>query len=453
MKVKTVPIEPPHKLRPTDEPLDAPGPASADPAPLLAWRSALAARALPLALLGCAAALAAVATAQSWTAGLLAGLGALTAAAGAYALGTATSAGERFRDDASEASGALDILAALPDAAMLVSANGIVAGTNHPLAALFPNARADMPVSHACRSPELLQALETAHTEGRRIVEIEERVPVRRKLLAVVTPLSAPPAAGDRPVVPPPLLVVLRDVSAEERLARMRADFIANASHELRTPLAALRGFVETLQGPARNDPAARERFLGIMAAQAARMTRLIDDLLSLSRVEMRAHIPPTGTVDLSAVAASAVQALEPLAAAAGTTVAIHPLAGPSTVVGDRDELMQVVQNLVQNAIKYGRDRGKVEVRLSREPDPHGGADWISLAVVDDGPGIAPEHLPRLTERFYRVSAASSQEKGGTGLGLAIVKNILARHRGEFDIASKVGEGSTFTVRLKATGS
>lgn len=411
----------------------------------------LAARAIPLALLGCAVALAAVAAAHSVKAAIVTILAALTAAAGAYALGTATAPAERRRDDSGERSGALDVIAALPDAAMLVSAGGTIAGTNHPLVTLFPNARADAPVSNACRSPELLQALETAHVEGRRIVEIEERVPVRRKLLAVVTPLSETPAARGRPAAASPLLVVLRDVSAEERLARMRADFIANASHELRTPLAALRGFVETLQGPARNDPAARERFLGIMAAQAARMTRLIDDLLSLSRVEMRSHIAPTGTVDLSAVASSAVQALEPLAAAAGTTIVIEPFAGPSTVVGDRDELMQVAQNLVQNAIKYGRDHGNVTVRLSREPDPHGGTPWIALSVVDDGPGIAAEHLPRLTERFYRVNTASSQEKGGTGLGLAIVKNIVARHRGEFDIASKFGEGSTFTVRLKAS--
>jgi two-component system phosphate regulon sensor histidine kinase PhoR len=215
---------------------------------------------------------------------------------------------------------------------------------------------------------------------------------------------------------------------------------VANASHELRTPLASLRGFVETLQGPAREDAAARERFLGIMAAQAERMTRLIDDLLSLSRVELRAHLPPRGIVELNEAAAYVAQTLEPLAKGAGTRLALQPLDGPARIQGDRDEIVQVLQNLVHNAIKYGRENGTVTIDIARENGR------VAVAVADDGPGIAAQHLPRLTERFYRVNVASSREKGGTGLGLAIVKHVLARHRGDLRIASRVGEGSTFTV-------
>jgi two-component system phosphate regulon sensor histidine kinase PhoR len=243
-------------------------------------------------------------------------------------------------------------------------------------------------------------------------------------------------------------LIVFRDISDQEKLARMRADFIANASHELRTPLASLRGFVETLQGPARDDPESRDRFLAIMATQASRMTQLIEDLLTLSRVEMRVHVPPRGIVELNELVGFVVQMLEPLAQANNTSLAVSPLGGPAEVRGDRDELVQVFQNLVQNAIKYGRPGGHVEVRIAREPPKLGHASRIAVAVIDDGPGIAEAHLPRLTERFYRVNVTQSREKGGTGLGLAIVKNIVNRHRGELKIASKLGEGSTLTVVL-----
>jgi two-component system phosphate regulon sensor histidine kinase PhoR len=227
----------------------------------------------------------------------------------------------------------------------------------------------------------------------------------------------------------------------------MRADFIANASHELRTPLASLKGYVETLQGSAKDDTAARERFLKTMAEQAERMSRLVDDLLSLSRVEMREYLPPTDKVELGAVLAEVAQSLEPLSQQASIELALLPGEAEASVWGDRDELTQVFQNLLQNAIKYGRSGGKVEVRLGRETGP---TLRYRVDVIDDGPGIAPQHLPRLTERFYRVSAAASRERGGTGLGLAIVKHILNRHRGELQIASTLGQGSTFSAILPA---
>ena len=241
----------------------------------------------------------------------------------------------------------------------------------------------------------------------------------------------------------PAILITFRDQTTTDKLAQMRADFIANASHELRTPLASLRGFVETLQGPARDDPAAREKFLNIMASQAARMTRLIDDLLSLSRVEMKVHLRPTAIVDLNDIAGYVAQTLEPLAEGSQSSITVHALDTPARIRGDREELVQVLLNLAHNALKYGREGGRVDIRLAREP---GKPNRISVAVSDDGPGIAPEHLPRLTERFYRANVATSREKGGTGLGLAIVKHIVNRHRGDLRITSRVGQGSTFTV-------
>jgi two-component system phosphate regulon sensor histidine kinase PhoR len=243
------------------------------------------------------------------------------------------------------------------------------------------------------------------------------------------------------------ILVLLRDLTEIERINQMRADFIANASHELRTPLASLRGFIETLQGTAKDDPSARERFLPIMAEQASRMTRLIDALLSLSRVEMNAHVPPSGLVDLNEVLNHVRDTVEPLARETGTSVEVGGFGRKAIVRGDRDELVQVVQNLVQNALKYGVKGGRVRIEAKQLPQGrHAGR--YAISVIDNGPGIAPQHLPRLTERFYRVDVASSREKGGTGLGLAIVKHILNRHRGELTIASTPGRGSTFTVLL-----
>src|SRR5690606_14949322 len=274
--------------------------------------------------------------------------------------------------------------------------------------------------------------------------ELQNRVPVERRVSAIVTALPLSADAGRNRA----LLVTFRDITDQEKLAQMRADFIAHASHELRTPLASLRGFVETLQGPARDDPKARDRFLEIMAAQATRMTRLIDDLLSLSRIEMHVHVPPRGIVELNEVVAFVAQSLEPVAEAAGISIAVEPLATPARVRGDREELVQLFQNLIHNGIRYGKEGGHVRVRIAREPLAGGRGQRISLAVQDDGIGIPPEHLPRLTARFYRVSAAASREKGGTGLGLAIVKHIVTRHRGELRIASKPGEGATFTVLL-----
>ena len=264
------------------------------------------------------------------------------------------------------------------------------------------------------RAPELLAAVEEAlESRQTRAVELQARVPVERRLLATVVPLEHAGASPARP----PCMITFRDLTEQDRLARMRADFVANASHELRTPLASLKGYVETLQGSAKDDAAARERFLKIMAEQAERMSRLVDDLLSLSRVEMREYLPLSDEVELDVVLTEVAQTLEPMAKRAGVTLSLSRSDGEAIVRGDRDELMQVFQNLVQNAVKYGRAAARWTIRLAREPAASGRPAGFRVDVTDDGPGIAPQHLPRLTERFYRVNVAASREKGGRASG------------------------------------
>lgn len=330
------------------------------------------------------------------------------------------------------------ILEALSDPAIVLDHRRHVVAANTAALTIFP-ASTGRHIAQVSRAPELLTAVDrAARTLASEAFELRTIVPVERHLLGTVTALR-PAEDGDAKAA---YMLVLQDRTEVERLSQMRADFVANASHELRTPLAALKGFVETLQGAAKDDARARDNFLDIMQGEAARMSRLIDDLLSLSRIEMHEHIPPTALVDFAALVANAVASLRPLAARAEVALEFAAPADGIHVRGDRDELMQIAQNLIQNAIKYGRKGGRAEIRLAAS----GGK--VHLNVIDDGIGIAPEHLPRLTERFYRVSAKSSRERGGTGLGLAIIKHIVNRHRGELRIASELGRGSTFTVVL-----
>ena len=241
--------------------------------------------------------------------------------------------------------------------------------------------------------------------------------------------------------------MTFNDLTPLRRVEEMRADFIANASHELRTPLAALLGFIETLQGPAKNDPVAREKFLGIMQGQATRMARLIDDLLSLSRIELNAHLQPNTPLDLAPVVRQVADGLQTLARDREVTIKVTAPPEPLIVLGDRDELIRALENLVENSLKYGAAGKRVDITLSRG-QTRVGASEARLAVRDYGPGIAPEHLPRLTERFYRVDVADSRAQGGTGLGLALVKHVLNRHGGRLNIESTPGAGATFTMHL-----
>jgi two-component system phosphate regulon sensor histidine kinase PhoR len=232
-----------------------------------------------------------------------------------------------------------------------------------------------------------------------------------------------------------------------KRLESLRTDFIANASHELRTPLTSLIGFIDTLLGPAANDKAARERFLGLMRGQAARMSKLIEDLLSLSRIEMRQHVRPTAAVDLGPLLREVAEGLQTQAAEAQAKLDVEVPASPVTVSGDRDELYEVFENLIDNAIKYGAEGDTIEVRLTPETG-RAGFDAL-VTVTDHGAGVAAEHVPRLTERFYRVDAESSRREKGTGLGLAIVKHIVTRHRGQLSIRSQPGQGTRVEVLLR----
>jgi two-component system, OmpR family, phosphate regulon sensor histidine kinase PhoR len=344
----------------------------------------------------------------------------------------------------------VELVDALPNALVLLDHRLVVLHGNEWAREALGEVRTGEHISRSSRHPELTQALSRIQDgEQRASFEMQVRGPIERHLYGSATRLAS---QGQREqelgTAGLTILLVLQDISERDALARMRMEFVANASHELRTPLASLSGFIETLQGPAKDDRQARERFLGIMAEQAARMRRLIDDLLLLSRVEMRAHVTPTERADVNAVVAEAIKPLIRQAEMIGAQLQVVAAHTAPLVRGDHDELVQAVQNLVQNALKYGNPKGTVTVRVLTPDDGKAAAPSVVISVTDDGPGIAPEHLPRLTERFYRVSTAASREKGGTGLGLAIVKHIVTRHQGRLEITSEVGKGSTFAIHL-----
>jgi len=335
---------------------------------------------------------------------------------------------------------AVQLVAAMPEAALIVGADGRVAAANEPAQSLLPVLRLGDPLVLALRAPDVVDAYRRVLASGEaETVQWSERVPVERLFDVCVAPLALPGGEVEA------ALVTLRDLTEIRRVERLRVDFIANASHELRTPLASLLGFIETLQGSARDDASARDRFLAIMRDQGRRMARLIEDLLSLSRIEQKQHVRPETVVDLAQTVRSVVDSLSPMAAELGAEIRLSA-ASPVLVKGDRDELLRVAENLIENAIKYGvradADAALVEVSVGATDKE------ATLTVRDHGRGIPPEHLPRLTERFYRVDASQSRARNGTGLGLAIVKHILTRHRGKLSITSRLNHGSTFVASV-----
>ena len=321
------------------------------------------------------------------------------------------------------------------------------------------------PLVSAIRHPQVLEAVDESLFGALNGGAAYETGGAQDRFWRVLTRPLAPAGDGARLA-----LLVIRDETDSRRNERMRADFLANASHELRTPLASLTGFIETLRGHARDDPQARDRFLGVMAAQAGRMARLIDDLMSLSRIELNEHIAPAGRVDVALVARDVIDALAPLAAETGVRLDTRLAElGKAMINGDRDQMLQVAQNLIDNALKFSPTGASIEIdviddasaetalastrpgaaRLSLlNPDLVGGERFVILRVADHGRGIAREHMPRLSERFYRVEGQKSGERLGTGLGLAIVKHIINRHRGGLAIESLEGQGATFTAYL-----
>lgn len=353
-----------------------------------------------------------------------------------------------------------DILESLPDPLILVDAQGRVEGANIAARTIYPGFEQGIMLSLLVRHPEVL-----AVTEGVRQSQHEDHIhfslrrPNERFIHVFAMPLARHHVA-----------LVFHDETELHRAEHMRAGFLANVSHELRTPLASLSGYIDTLSGHAKDDREARERFLGIMAGQAARMGRLIDDLLSLSRIEMDAHLPPKGQIDLASALTDVCDALTPMTRKRDISLDLRLPEAPALITGERDQVIQIAQNLIDNAIKYTPDGGTVLVTLrpnvsykdySQTPKPLGeNAPLLSivetprqpeqtfavLTVRDNGPGISPNHLPRLGERFYRVEAGKTAKRAGTGLGLAIVKHIVNRHQGGLSVQSQPGKGTAFIV-------
>ncbi|HEY1544255.1 MAG TPA: ATP-binding protein [Xanthobacteraceae bacterium] len=337
------------------------------------------------------------------------------------------------------------VLSGLHDPVIALDSRSNVVGSNAAARAIAPALTRGTPLPLALRIAEINEAVRLAIESGEaQRVEFFEKVPSHRWSEGFIVPVALPTAVSSRREL---VFVTLHDLTPIKQVEEMRADFVANASHELRTPLAALSGFIETLQGPARNDTQARERFLEIMKAQANRMARLIDDLLSLSRIELKAHVQPTHQVDLAPIVRQVTDGLQTLARDRGVEVKIAMPPEALLVRGDRDELIRVFENLIENALKYGAAGKRVDITLASLAHESGEHDAV-VGVRDYGPGIAPEHLPRLTERFYRVDVTESRAQGGTGLGLALVKHIVHRHRGRLSVDSAPGKGATFTVRL-----
>lgn len=364
-----------------------------------------------------------------------------------------------------EAAAAADdgVIESLHDPLLLCDATRRVTRANRAARHLFGEKMAGRDLAGAIRAPDVLTAADSVLAgAASRSVEFATRAPVERTFEARLKPFTRPAGVDeDGPEDRRMIIITLHDISAIRRSEQMRADFIANASHELRTPLSSLIGFIETLRGPARDDADAHERFLAIMEDQASRMSRLVKDLLSLSRIELDEHMPPSTAVAMEPLVRGVLDSLELKAQARRMVLALEAESRLPDVIGDSDQIVQVVQNLVSNAIKYGHDDSPVTVRLSLADGATVGASataagrgggrrlapgMLAVAVTDCGDGIPRTHLPRLTERFYRVDAARSRAMGGTGLGLAIVKHIMNRHRGRLTIESAPGVGSTFTV-------
>jgi two-component system phosphate regulon sensor histidine kinase PhoR len=320
----------------------------------------------------------------------------------------------------------------LPDPLLKLDAEGKMVWRNDSAVSAFGNETAAL-----LRHPDLRAAFAEALAQG---------LPVRREMV-----LSAPMARDLEVTMIPvggPVYMLVNDRTRERALEKTRADFVANSSHELRTPLASLIGFIETLRGAAADDPEAQQRFLGIMAEQAGRMQRVIADLLSLSRIEISEHSPPKEILLLPPVLERIAAGMEPMLQEA--QVHLHMEVPPDLprIPADADQLAQLFTNLLDNALKYGKRGGEIKLTATGVPDARFEPGGVVITVADDGAGIAREHLPRLTERFYRVDKGRSRAVGGTGLGLAIVKHVVNRHRGRLLVDSELGKGTVFTVWL-----
>lgn len=341
------------------------------------------------------------------------------------------------------------ILDIYPDPVILLNGAREVVFANKAASNILDASYAGRDLALSFRHPTVLAAAdEVLAGESERSAEAALPLPVARNLLVRVIKLAND---SDQVEIPDEFkaLVTFQDITAAKAAEQMRQDFVANVSHELRSPISSLYGFIETLQGPAKDDPSAREKFLGIMEAEAGRMSRLIDDLLSLSRVETGEHVQPQTPIAVADIIDLTRELL--IGRAEDRNIALEIIGGEKLppVLGDQDELMEVFQNLMDNAVKYGEPGSTVRVSLNNiDRIPEIGGPGVAVAIENQGTGIPPEHLPRLTERFYRADKGRSREMGGTGLGLAIVKHIVNRHRGKLAIESELNQGAVFTVYL-----
>ena len=332
-----------------------------------------------------------------------------------------------------------DFLNGFSNVAFFLDNRRIIQAANTPAQATFGQDTTGQNFVAIMRRPEVLRLIDNCLTHGQQAQELLALDGVLRGDFQVTAS-----RVGESEVV-----ISFADQTDIRAAERMRSDFVANVSHELRSPLTSISGFIETLQGPAKDDEQAQIRFLDLMKQEAGRMDRLIGDLLSLSKVESDAHVLPRSSVELGDLVTRVIAVLTQPAAKAGVVVEVKTQDVLFQVQGDEDQLIQVFRNLIENAVKYGGDGGIVSVSLDQLPNAPGiRGKAVSVAVSDQGEGFARRHLPRLTERFYRVDDGRAREKGGTGLGLAIVKHIVQRHRGRLLIDSIEGKGSTFTVLL-----
>ncbi len=330
----------------------------------------------------------------------------------------------------------------VPSPILLIDSNNIISFANSPACTLLGKDIVSNDVFLYLRQSNFVAALEKVLSGNERNEgAIRYTNSQGRSFDVTVAPVGASPSDSDTSMQ---AMVFFYEVTSLLQTEQMRVDFVANASHELRTPLTTITGFIETLQGPASNDSSARSRFLDIMAHESGRMIRLIDDLLSLSRIEMTRHVAPDQSLDLENLITSTIRTVAAQAKERGLSFETHLGPNLPKVLVDSDQITQVFLNLVGNAVKYADAQTKIHISAT----PHQNGRNLVIAIRDEGPGIAPEHLARLTERFYRVDTARSRKMGGTGLGLAIVKHILLRHSSQLEIKSSVGEGTSFSFKL-----
>lgn len=345
-----------------------------------------------------------------------------------------------FKEAKSHQEEALLLFNMLPEPVLVLDAKRRVSRFNLAAKSFFDSELTENDLTAYLRHPSLIKAVDAALSgeAEAKVVKFGMAGSVPRHIEAHVVKL--PGEGGEELRV----ILTLHDQTVAKKTEQMRVDFVANASHELRTPLAILIGAIETLQGPASKDPAAQDRFLKMMHAQSRRMSQLIDDLLSLSQIEMNEHARPSESIDMTDVLQGVVNLITAKANELGKNLVLEIPDSKVMVSGDKDQLFQIFTNLIDNALKYGKEKSAVTISLDK------GEKDISVSIQDEGEGIPPEHLPRLTERFYRVDSDRSREMGGTGLGLAIVKHIVSRHRGNLEIDSELGKGSCFTIKLPA---